>query len=107
MKLSKAESDSKAIAKAEVRIRRELPRLVDHLVELAYGIKTKVVTRDGEVEVYEVPPNLKALVYLTDRLMGRPMERQELSGPDGGPVAIKAQLKRGLDMVYPVPVSVN
>src|SRR5258708_78579 len=102
MKLSKAESDAKAIAKAEVRIRGELPRLVDHLVELAYGVKTKVVTRDGEVEVYEVPPNLKALVYLTDRVLGKPTERQEISGPDGGAVthAISMQLKTGLDKIY-------
>lgn len=77
------------IAKAEKRIADRLPSLIDRALELADGVTVQEVDRDGGIVVYTKPPDLKAIIYLVDRVMGKPTERQEVSGPDGDPIGVK------------------
>lgn len=77
------------IAKAEKRIADRLPSLIDRALELADGVTVQEVDKDGGIVVYTKPPDLKAIIYLVDRVMGKPTERQEVSGPDGDPIGVK------------------
>lgn len=86
------------IAKAEKRIADRLPLLIDRALELADGVTVQEVDKDGGVAVYTKPPDLKAIIYLVDRIMGKPTERQEVSGPDGSP--IEAVFRNALNTVY-------
>lgn len=97
---TKAERHATAIDQAEAKVCDHLPQLVDHMLKLAYGIKQTRKTPQGKVEVYDVPPNYKALAYLIDRIMGKATERQEISGPDGGNIEISPFLLEGLERVY-------
>lgn len=47
------------------------------------------------------PPNLAALIYALDRIMGRPTERQEHSGPDGAPIPVSVD--GAIERVYGEP----
>lgn len=82
------------IAKAEKRIADHLPEVVDRMLELAAGVTVQDDDPDGGVTVYSKPPDREAAKYLLDRIMGKPTERKELSGPDGGPV----RTSRGIDL---------
>lgn len=35
---------------------------------------------------------LKAAIYLTDRLYGKPLQQTELSGPDGGAIPVSLEI---------------
>lgn len=102
---TKTERHGTAIDQAEDKVCDHLPQLVDHMLQLAYGIKRAGKTPQGKPVVYDVPPNFKALAYLIDRILGKATERQEISGPDGGAMSfeLSEHLKRGLDVAYPVP----
>jgi hypothetical protein len=56
---------------------------------LANGIFVEEITPEGKRIVYQRPPDRQANEYLINRIMGKPTERQELSGPDGGPIDLK------------------
>ena len=112
----KAEKYEQPINEAEQKIVDRLPQLIDKLVYLAVGgydqIERKyqpaalVTTGSGEFETPVFPdkkadelvlverrvsratPDLKALIYLVDRILGKPTQRQELTGEDGGPIEI-------------------
>ena len=45
---------------------------------------TNIVT--GQLTVYDKPPDRAAGQYLIDRIMGKPIDRQELGGPGGAPI---------------------
>ena len=80
----KADKHAGAIARAEKQIADKLPDLIARMFELANGVPTtdvNIIT--GEKTVYEKPPDRAALVYLIDRIMGKPTERQEITGADG------------------------
>ncbi len=88
------------IAKAEKRIADKLTMLIDKALELAEGVFVEdfnIVTM--QTTVYQKPPDLGAIKYLVDRIMGKPTERKELSGPDGGP--IEAKFTDALNTIYP------
>lgn len=75
------------IAKAEKKIADKLPMLVDKALELAEGVLVEdinIITL--ERSVYQKPPDLGAIKYLLDRIMGKPTERRELTGEDGAPL---------------------
>jgi hypothetical protein len=65
------------ISRAEQRICENLDDLIDLAFVRARGYMAKDVGPDGEVEYYETPPDLKAIIYLVDRVMGKPTERHE------------------------------
>jgi hypothetical protein len=68
----KAQLYARQIRRAEKRIADELPDLIDRLSELAAGVRVVKQAEDGEEKVYRKPPDLRALRYLIDRIMGRP-----------------------------------
>ena len=92
-----------AIAKAEKRIADNLPMLIDKALELAEGVLVEdinIVTM--QKSVYQKPPDLGSIKYLVDRIMGKPTERQEISGQDGGPIELRpVDYRNGLDALKP------
>lgn len=78
----KQDKHAGAIAKAEKRIVDKLPLLIDKMFELADGVTVQVVD-DGGATIYARPPDRGALVYLVDRIMGKPTERQETEHSGG------------------------
>lgn len=84
----KADKYGGHIAQAEDLIADRLPDLIENLLVLAKGVRMKDVGADGTVEYYTEPPNFKANEYLLNRIMGKPTERHEVTGEDGGPVQV-------------------
>jgi hypothetical protein len=79
-----------AVRAAERQITARLPQVVDAEIELALGVTVQETDAEsGRVRVYTKPPDHRAASYLIDRILGKPTERQELSGPHGGPVPMK------------------
>lgn len=88
------------IAKAEKKIADRLPMLVDKALELAEGVfveDVNVVTLQRSV--YQKPPDLGAIKYLMDRIMGKPTERKEITGENGSPISVR--FTEALNAVYP------
>ena len=100
-------TEDTAIEKAETHVRKRLRGYLRKIEELAKGIRIVGTTPKGHVPrelilrdpesgdeqslgfglvVYQTEPNLKALQYLSDRAMGRPPQRMELTGDGGGPM---------------------
>ena len=77
------------IAKAEKKIADRLPWLVDQALELAEGVVIQERDRDGTPRIYQRPPDIKAITYLVDRIMGKPTDRREISGPEGGTIPLE------------------
>lgn len=77
-----------AVEQAERRIADRLPLLIDRMIELADGVSVEEVDKDGKRMVYLRPPDRQAAEYLINRVMGKPTERKEISGPDAGPLPI-------------------
>jgi len=50
-----------------------LPSILDYIFELAEGVTVQEVTANGEERIYTRAPDLKALMYLCDRIMGKPI----------------------------------
>lgn len=90
-----------AIAKADARIAKNLTRYIENMEALADGIYTEEKTPEGSRSVYQRPPDRQANEYLINRIMGKPTERQEVSGPDGNP--IEAVFRNALNTVYNPP----
>ena len=59
-----------AITRAEKQIADRLPALVEKMFELAEGVMV-----DGGGNVYKTAPDMKALAYLVDRIMGKAATR--------------------------------
>ena len=70
----KADKFARPIARAEKQIADRLPELIDNMLALASGD----------------PPDRPANEYLINRILGKPIERQEIAGLDGGPILIAA-----------------
>lgn len=82
----KAEKFKQPVAKAEKRIADRLPELIDLQFELAQGVWIEETTPLGHRKVYKRAPDREAGQYLINRIMGKPTERQEISGPQGRPI---------------------
>jgi hypothetical protein len=67
------------IQKAESMIADRLPWLVDKAMELADGVAVEKYNSMGVPQVYQLPPDMTAIKYLVDRIMGKPTERRELA----------------------------
>ena len=72
----KAEKYARDINAAEKKIRDKLPDIVDAQIALALGVRTT----DEEGEFYITLPDKAAGQYLMNRIMGSPVQKQELSG---------------------------
>jgi hypothetical protein len=66
------------IQKAESMIADRLPWLVDKAMELAEGVYVEKPGLTGSF-IYQLPPDMGAIKYLVDRIMGKPTERKELT----------------------------
>lgn len=85
----KADKYAGAISKAEGRIAKNLIRYIENMEALADGIYVEELI-NGEIRmVFKRPPDRQANEYLINRVMGKPTERQELSGPDRGPIPVE------------------
>ena len=85
----KADKNAGAVAKAEKQIRDRLPALIENMMLLADGIYVEEITIEGVRIVYKRPPDRQANEYLINRVMGKPTERQEVSGPDGSAIEVR------------------
>lgn len=88
----KAEKYIRPINAAEKKIADKLPWLIDQAMELAAGVSVEQTDGDS-TKVYLRPPDRQAIEYLVNRIMGKPVERQEQLGPDGGPVIIRHRIE--------------
>lgn len=77
-----------AIAKAEKRIADRLPELVDLQFELAQGVWVEEISALGVRKVYKRIPDRDAGQYLINRILGKPIERQEIGGVEGGVIEV-------------------
>lgn len=112
----KADKYAGAIAKAEKRIADQLPGLIDNMLHLAYGGYERIEEQwtpagslwlgsgDSLRPMYpQLEPGALVLVkrtitiadkdrlaneYLINRIMGKPIERQEIGGVDGGIIEV-------------------
>lgn len=79
------------VVRAEEVLQEELDELILRAIDLAKGVLVQeTVMEDGKpVErVYRMPPNPKVLMYVLDRVMGRPAQRIEMAGEGFMPVII-------------------
>jgi hypothetical protein len=88
----KADKYGGHIAQAEDLIADRLPSLIDNLFSLADGIEVQEETPNGP-RIYSRPPDRQANEYLVNRIMGKPIDRRELTGKDGEPL-ISAEAQR-------------
>lgn len=82
----KAEKFKSPIEQAERQIADSLPALVGNMFELAKGVFTEEHTLEGKRYVYQRIPDRAANEYLINRVMGKPVERKEVTGADGEPL---------------------
>ena len=75
------------------RIARRAGRILGNLFKLADGVTVQEPNKDGTLEVYTKPPDLKANIHLLDRLLGRVTQPVEVSGKDGEAIKITATVK--------------
>ncbi|MGD9617155.1 MAG: hypothetical protein AB7W06_17405 [Alphaproteobacteria bacterium] len=83
----KAEKYGGHIARAEDLIADRLPQLVENLLKLAAGVLVQETGKDGGTEIFSKPPDRAANEYLLNRILGRPTDQVEVSGPDGEPLS--------------------
>lgn len=76
------------IRAAEDKVADRLSELFDNLFSLAGGIWMEETTNEGGRRVYSRAPCRQSNEYLINRIMGKPKETQEISGPDGSAVKI-------------------
>lgn len=96
----KADQNAGAVARAEKKIRDRLPEIVDAMIELALGVVVDELNPvTNQRMVYQKPPDRGAGQYLMDRIMGKPTERHEHTGEDGGDIRIQT-FTRALDVAY-------
>jgi hypothetical protein len=96
----KAEKYKPAINRAEKKIVDKLPSIVDSMIELAEGVKVEEYSIvDDKMVVYQRPPDRAACQYLIDRILGKPTEKHEHTGEDGGAIEIRTRIVvDGLDI---------
>ena len=82
--------------KVTKKIGRKGAYLTDKLFELIEGvyIVDKRGGKDGrEVRYYQVPPNLNAITYALDRVLGKPMARTEHTEEKKGVMIVESIIK--------------
>lgn len=92
----KSEVHAATIAEIERRVADRLPALVDRFFELAEGVQVQrrgpngewATDPEGEPRTYREPPDIKALTYLFDRILGKPTQAVEVAGDQDAPLKI-------------------
>jgi hypothetical protein len=93
---SKPRINKESVDVVNEAIRERIPDLVANALKLAEGVPVQKVTPDGEPCVYKTVPNIKAIVYLLNRLIGEPVKAVTLKGDKDAPVVVK--VLRGITM---------
>lgn len=91
-----AEVHAVPISKMHKQIAGRMEDLVNYAFILAEGVWVEETGLDGEPFVYRKPPDLKAIIYLIDRVAGKPIQHQEaeITGKNGGPIKITEAIVR-------------
>lgn len=77
--------------RTEGYIIKHLPDFIEALEKLAMGVLVeKIDGRSGETSIYSKPPDRQALEFLIEHGLGKVPQRNELTGPEGGPLEIVA-----------------
>lgn len=126
----KAQKFARPIARAEKQIADQLPALIENMLHLAHGGYERVEEEwqpagliyigSGEFARRAFPdlePDELVMVkrkasiadkdrqaneYLVNRILGKPIERQEIAGADGGPIQLTpVDYRAGLDALKP------
>lgn len=126
----KAIKFARPIARAEKQIADQLPALIENMLHLAHGGYERVEEEwqpaglvyvgSGEFArraFPDLPTNELVMVkrkasiadkdrqaneYLINRILGKPIERQEIAGADGGPIQLTpVDYRAGLDALKP------
>lgn len=85
----RADKFARPIARAEKQIADQLPALITNMLTLANGVLTEEVNIiTGQTQVFKKPPDRAANEYLINRILGKPIERQEIGGVDGGLIEV-------------------
>jgi hypothetical protein len=79
------------------RIGARSGEVLDALFVLALGARMRDDDDDGG-DSYVTPPDRQACEYLLNRVLGKPTEHKEVSGPDGA--AIPVSIVAAIDRVY-------
>jgi hypothetical protein len=122
----KIDKNARAVSRSEKQIRDKLPALIDNLMYLANGgyeqveekwaYAVEIVEDKGEkgskpaLDVGRTPelilterkvsyaaPDRAANIYLINRILGSPTQRQEHAGKDGGDIRIRVVYDDGND----------
>ena len=103
--------------RTESQIVKHLPQYIGKLEELACGVLVeKIDGRSGEATVYKTPPDRQALEFLIEHGIGKVPQRHEITGDDGGGIAIVPwlppsvkvkELSEGKDGESPSPGSLS
>lgn len=80
-------TENQLIAKLKDKILNYGDELIDLEMSLARGVK---VVDPIAGAVYTTPPDRQAIEYLLNQGLGRPVQRQELTGSDGGAIEFDA-----------------
>ena len=75
--------------KVTKRIGRKGKYLVDKLFELIDGVYTVQKENGKEIRFYKVPPQLNAIVYALDRVLGKPKQFTEHSEEKKGLILVE------------------
>lgn len=78
--------------KALSRIKKLTPELVEALYGLAVGVWYLDDNLKGAERIYKTLPNYKALEYLLNHGIGKPSDRTEITGANGGAIQINENL---------------
>jgi hypothetical protein len=79
MPRNKPDDVTKLIKMANGRISDALPEIIEKLIELGRGVEAVGHQRgNGKPYVYSLPPNFKALEYLCNRVLGKPVDENTL-----------------------------
>lgn len=79
------------VVAAENQIADRLPQYIDNMARLADGIYRQDEDEDGNRYVYLTPPDRQANEYLINRILGKPTEKQEHTGANGGDLRVLVQ----------------
>jgi hypothetical protein len=75
------------------RIGKKGKHLVDKLFELIEGVYTVQAQSGKEMRYYKVPPNLQAIVYALDRVLGKPKAYTEHTEEKRGIILVEHVIK--------------
>ena len=75
--------------KVSKKIGRKGKYLTDKLFELIEGVYLMDKQKGGTIKYYQVPPNLNAIIYALDRVLGKPVARSEVSEEKKGVVLVE------------------